>query len=440
MRSCPPHLRRNSSICCSKVFIRARVLATSLATVGFFGLRWVAQIKMVARARRWIRDVARLRLGAYPGRRGGAFRDPPGLTTIGSSRIPIEASRSMSVLSRRTFTATVTLAMLGAALHAEQARAAEGNGPVIGHVTAAEVAEHQVKVEAQIDPGGLETAYEIRLVWQLPDPTGGPPANAGERPTGGPQTQTAHIAAATINQTVSATFTGLQWGYVYYYVVVAGNSASQTRGESPYQFALHISGEFPNGEGTGPPYESEIPLWYTKLSEEESAQTLREYEAKHAVELEALHRQEAERQHELEALATSEAADLRRQREEEARSRAAAGAWLTGGVLTVGRGDTASAKLECLGTAGCRGRLRLTAKNVQGSRHAKGTADILVGASSFSIAADEERRIRISLNPAGRRLLRRAHGRFRATLTITALAPTPVTRSTGVRLERIGHQ
>jgi hypothetical protein len=80
---------------------------------------------------------------------------------------------------------------------------------VIGHVTAAEVAEHEIKVEAQIDPGGLETAYEIRLVWQLPDPPGGPPAKSGEGPTGGPQKQTGHIAAATTNQTVSATFTGL---------------------------------------------------------------------------------------------------------------------------------------------------------------------------------------------------------------------------------------
>jgi hypothetical protein len=81
----------------------------------------------------------------------------------------------MSFLSKRAFTAEVVLAMFGAALYAGQARAAEGVGPVIGHVSAAEVAEHEVKVEAQIDPGGLETAYEIRLVWQLPDPPGGPP-------------------------------------------------------------------------------------------------------------------------------------------------------------------------------------------------------------------------------------------------------------------------
>jgi hypothetical protein len=95
---------------------------------------------------------------------------------------------------------------------------------------------------------------------------------------------------------VSATFTGLWWGYIYDYVVVAANSAGQTRGESPYGFALHVSGEFPNGEGTGPPYESEVPIWSTKLSEAESAQTLKEYEAKHAKELEAQHAKEHQEQ------------------------------------------------------------------------------------------------------------------------------------------------
>jgi hypothetical protein len=161
-----------------------------------------------------------------------------------------------------------------------QAQAAEGVAPVIGHVTATEVAEHEEKVEAQVNPGGLETDYEVRLVWQLPDPPGGPPPNAGEGPTGGAQTQTGRIVASSGDQTVSATLTGLQWGYVYYYVIIAANSVAQTKGESPYQFGFHISGEFPNGEGSGPPFESEIPIWYNKLSEEESAQTIKEYEAK----------------------------------------------------------------------------------------------------------------------------------------------------------------
>jgi len=187
--------------------------------------------------------------------------------------------------------ALVSCAVLagGLVLSAAHASAAEGVGPVIDHVAATEVAEHEVKVEAQIDPGALETAYEIRLVWQQADPKGGP-TNDGEQPTGGPQAQTGQIAAGSGDQTASASLTGLQWGYTYSYVAAAINSAGRAKGE--YSFALHISGEFPNGQGTGRQYESEIPIWSTKLSEEESAKTLKEYEAKHAKELEAQHAKE----------------------------------------------------------------------------------------------------------------------------------------------------
>ncbi|HST31998.1 MAG TPA: hypothetical protein VLJ80_00620 [Solirubrobacteraceae bacterium] len=49
-------------------------------------------------------------------------------------------------------------------------------------------------------------------------------------------------------------------------------------------------GAFPNGQGTGSPYGSEIPGWYIKLSEEQSAATLAEYVAAQ----EALAREAAE--------------------------------------------------------------------------------------------------------------------------------------------------
>src|SRR5271170_5836746 len=152
-------------------------------------------------------------------------------------------------MPRRTYI-PVLLAMFGGVLCAGPARAAEGVGPVIGHVTATEIAEHEVRVEAQIASGGLETTYEIWLAWQEADPKGGP-TNSGERPTGGPQTQTGHITAGSDNQTVSATLKGLQWGYMYWYMVKAVNSSCNTsEGESPYTFGLHISGEFPDGDGT----------------------------------------------------------------------------------------------------------------------------------------------------------------------------------------------
>jgi hypothetical protein len=338
----------------------------------------------------------------------------------------------MSFLSKRAFTAEVVLAMFGAALYAGQARAAEGVGPVIGHVTAAEVAEHEVKVEAQIDPGGLETAYEIRLVWQLPDPPGGPPANAGERPTGGPQTQTGKIAAGSGYQTVSATLTGLQWGYTYDGVVAARNSACpNAKGE--FGIALHISGEFPNGEGTGPPYESEIPCWFTKLSEEESAQTLKEYEAKHAKELEAQHAKEHQEQEFREAAARTAEATARREREEQEADKG--GVSLSSSTIMVEHRRTALVKLECLGIAACKGKLTLmatgsVASKSKGNSKRKNVHSRAIGTASFSIDGDEIKTIDMALNQAGRALIGSVRGSVSVSLELQELAPAAGSKQT----------
>jgi len=327
--------------------------------------------------------------------------------------------------------ALVSCAILagGFVFSASPAVAAEGVGPVIGHVTAAEVAEHEVKVEAQIDPGSLETAYEIRLVWQLPDPPGGPPANAGEGPTGGPQTQTGKIAAGSGYQTVSATLTGLQWGYTYTGVVTASNSACE-KAKSEFGIALHISGEFPNGQGTGRQYESEIPCWYTKLSEEESAKTLKEYEAKHAKELEAQHAKEHEEQESKEAAARAAEAAARKQREEQEQDKG--GLSLGGSTIDIQSHGTALVKLECLGIAGCHGKLTLTASDpvkakgaqAKGSKGKK-ARPVMIGTVGFSVAGDETKTIKLNLNIAGRALLSTDHGRLSASLALLELAPSP---------------
>lgn len=248
--------------------------------------------------------------------------------------------------------AAMATPLIAAALSPALTTAAEDGSPVIGHVSATEVGEHEVKLEAQVDPGGLETVYEIRLVWQLPDPPGGPPLDAGERPTGGAQTQTGTIAAASGDQAVTATLTELSWGYVYYYVIIAANSVGQTKGESPFQFGFHISGEFPNGEGTGPPYESETPIWYTKLSEEESKETLRKYEAEK-------YAKEQEEQKAKEARYLAEEAEMKRVEEEEAQEAAARErreeeAEHPACVVPALKGDTLAAARRALAKAHCR--------------------------------------------------------------------------------------
>jgi hypothetical protein len=343
----------------------------------------------------------------------------------------------MVFLSRRAFTAPVVLAVFGGALGAGSARAAEGVAPVIGRVTSTEVAEHEVKVEAQINPGGLETTYAVWLVQQQADPKGGP-TNNGEPPTGGPQTQTGHLAASSSDQTVSATLKGLPWGYTYWYMVKAVNSACSTTGESPYTFALHISGEFPNGQGTGLQYSSEVPCSYTKLSEEESDKTLKEYEAKHAKELEAQHAKERQEQEFKEAAATAAEAAARREREE--KEAETTGVSLMTSKLLVEHGKTALVKLECLGVAPCKGKLTLTATDAvprTSGRKRKNIHPRSIGFVSFSIEGDEEKTIDVPLNRAGRTLIGAARGSVSASLELQELPPTAGSKQTlRVRLSR----
>lgn len=337
----------------------------------------------------------------------------------------------MSFLSRHAFIAAVVLAMFGAALYAGQARAAEGSGPVIDHVTATEVAEHEVKVEAQIDPGSLETAYEIRLVWQQADPKGGP-TNNGEPPTGDPQTQTGKIAAGSGYQTVSATLIGLQWGYTYYGVVAASNSAcGKATGE--FGIALHISGEFPNGQGTGRQNEAEIPCWFIKLSEEESAKTLKEYEVKHAQELEAQHAKEHREQEFREAAARVAEATARREREEKEAEKG--GVSLGASRVMVEHGRTALVKLECLGIAACKGKLTLmvtgaAARMSMGNSKRKSMHPRAIGTAFYSIKGDEEKTVDMALNQLGRALIRSVRRSVDVNLELQELAPAVGSKQT----------
>jgi hypothetical protein len=203
--------------------------------------------------------------------------------------------------------------------------------------------------------------------------------------------------------------------------LISVNSAGNTRGSSPYTFALHISGEFPNGEGTGPPYESEIPGWSTKLSEAESAQTLKEYEAKHANELEAQHAKEHQEQEFREAVTRAAEAAARKEREEEAD--VVGGVSLRASRVMVERGKTALVKLEYLGIAACKGKLTLTATGAAARKSKrKNVHPRAIGTASFSIEGDEVKTIDMALNQAGRALIGSARGSVSARLEFQDLA------------------
>jgi len=235
------------------------------------------------------------------------------------------------------------------------ASATDVESPTIDGTSVTNVTEDGVTLVAQINPHGSETEYEFRLVWQDADP----PAS-GEPIPGGPQVHPGRIAAGSVDQTVNANMTGLQAGYTYWYVVVAKN-AEQTAKAGPDYFGFRNSGEYPEGVGTGPPYESEVPEWSIDLSEELSAQTLREYKAKqtHAA------KEREEQQAQQAARYAAEAAALRHQEEE----LAAAKADPAGPVCIVPslKGDSLGKAERLLSKAHCRlGKVTQTKRHYHG--------------------------------------------------------------------------
>jgi hypothetical protein len=214
---------------------------------------------------------------------------------------------------------------------------------------------------------------------------------------------------------------------------VAGNSAGQTRGESPYTFGLHISGEFPNGEGTGPPYESETPIWYIKVAEEENAKAIKEYEAKHAKELEAQHAKEHQEQEFREAATRTAEATARREREEKEAEKGSVS--LVTSRVMVEHGRTALVKLECFGIATCKGKLTLTmtgaaARTSKGNSKRKNLRHRAIGTASYSIEGDARRTIDVALNRTGRALIGSVRGSVSVSLELQELAPAADSKQT----------
>jgi hypothetical protein len=110
--------------------------------------------------------------------------------------------------------------------------------------------------------------------------------------------------------------------------------------------------------------------------------------------------------------------------------------------ITVQSNGTALVKLNCLGIAGCHGKLTLTAKvtaKVKGRSRGDGkkasVGAISSGSAGFSIAGDETKTVRVALDAAGRALFKADHGHCNASLAILELAPNPKnTQTKTVRL------
>ena len=98
---------------------------------------------------------------------------------------------------------------------------------------------------------------------------------------------------------------------------------------------------------------------------------------------------------------------------------------LLGTTLQVGERGGAAIELSCMGSApACTGTLKLTTQVTVGAGNGKRAVTVALGAISGSIPSGANTTVELHLNPAARALLRSAHGRLAATLTIVSPAPS----------------
>jgi hypothetical protein len=103
---------------------------------------------------------------------------------------------------------------------------------------------------------------------------------------------------------------------------------------------------------------------------------------------------------------------------------------LAGTSISVQPNGTALVKLNCLGVAGCRGKLRLRARvaakgngNGNGSGKKASVRAATIGTVSYTIAGDETKTVKLDLNAAGRALFSADRGRLSASLEILEVSP-----------------
>jgi hypothetical protein len=93
-------------------------------------------------------------------------------------------------------------------------------------------------------------------------------------------------------------------------------------------------------------------------------------------------------------------------------------------AITVRRHGRAAVKLSCRSTVKCVGSLKLTTKTRPRKKRHPGKTEI-IASSKFAVAPDTTAIIELKLNAAGRSLLKAAHGRLGASLTVMETSPTP---------------
>ncbi len=176
--------------------------------------------------------------------------------------------------------------------------AAAGRAPVIVNVNSGDGSE--ITVGAKINPEGLETTYEIKLVCENCGPPGYAPA-------------TGQLPAVEEARTVSLNLTGINPG-AYRFDVYASNTAGNVLQEG--ELNVPPGSPCPDGCSKNEEYTAEIPPWYIEYARAQSAQVVKGYEAKQA-------REQQEKKTKEAACYAAEEAELKQAEEREAQEAAA---------------------------------------------------------------------------------------------------------------------
>jgi hypothetical protein len=94
---------------------------------------------------------------------------------------------------------------------------------------------------------------------------------------------------------------------------------------------------------------------------------------------------------------------------------------LSGGTsLVVQSSGEVRTTLKCVGTSSCTGTEALTVKSGATPRAARSKAKLTtIAKASYNVAAGKTAEIKLKLTPAGKKLMNKAHGKLKVTLTIT---------------------
>jgi len=156
-----------------------------------------------------------------------------------------------------------------------------GAAPVITNVAARETGPAEATVEAEIDPRGRRTLYEVQLFGRARE--GEPVGECAYVPECAPL-QTGEIAAGSPTTAISVVFGGLEAGYIYFYRLYAYTREGGEVGGEVHSFGFGVPDPYGRNEAPRFEYVGHLGLallWYLDESSREAAEAAEEEKLEH---------------------------------------------------------------------------------------------------------------------------------------------------------------